>query len=1634
MKPKVPTVSKSSGTIAAFLRLTGTRFICTRSGFLRNSRRIIEVSPTAINILSLDLQPRDAFALEDVLEVQVTGDTTDQLCIRTKAGSETFYCEARTRLLAALYTVLRSHLKEARTNYDVSIRFPHSESSTIATLSVNDWGILDVTNSRERQLLPQQTILPFFSITCICPLSDHPRDFGIICANGSRVIISCENRHLFLAHISENTFQRLGYTIESSTLSLSNFLAQYSPPDAEREVASIWPSNHGKLPLAATVQRHFFSHWADTVDDSCAFKLAAHSDGLREMSGPHVVSFVPWDAVECFVKQWGSASVFGIKMVEGPCFLWSLDPDCDAFLINCVSIYKHAVRWSYLFSPRLNCEDTSFDRYIWGGPGSRNCDVELEEGLMKRIVSASDRMTHECESVIVDYYANVFHPGDPSKDRSLSRTIVRILLHETQRGLKDPFLYQLAMLAARLFQRKGHFEDACSYQSLTDIVAYGLSSNEQMLTWSISELLLAASCSPDGSQNKAELANRSALLPGTTMDAVTAILAHPQLHERHLGTSAALHFLDVLVYSRADNTPFDVNRAMLQRFRTLRRRIYNLTRSPVLTTSVSATKLLIVVLQGSNAEDVSRIQNECRDDTTLLWHLLLCLDGHPDQRTTSMSVVELFFHENASCMSLLNRILPATIPLGLKEKWVEASSAVLRHKAQRSAAAENSLGREVTLNWAKFFEYLNGDYFQPDLIWNATTRGELTAALKRQLEIFAHAEVSGNRQITWNYSEFEVSYTSLAEKIRVGRFYIELLLVDDTPLAAFDGVVRLLGGLFLRLLTSSIEKERSVCLRVMTKLYRTSNQEPLDPHALNCVVNLLRVLSPSLQLQAMEFFGVALQHPGNARNFVSFGGIMEILTIITRPRADFSNMTSKTSPVPPSVVPLSSSPPQQSTPRTRRASISIDDNDALLYSVIKVLNTVCELQPAVCSLGRPIRPIPAVRRLILEPNHIVLLTDILGSRTPRVVKATLELIQEAIIGHGTLTLDSAFASAGTIPSLLALAASPEDAIALCASQIIFNSYFNSDGKISSNTSELELFKWIPVWLAWELSSEGPIKFAEILRGGISSPKCVWTREDTSELLDVCSTLHAPDSPIGIEHAESLMFLPSRKELGGYFVSRLVSDWKEINPAGHVFDWSSKDPVDLLQCLISRLSHSDAIDNFQLHSALHKCIKLFCQTPAFASWPGCQDVLVICVSTFLHHYSSIHFRPESKSIFLFAASCLDYVSSSSSENVLLMSAVPVPTNFDALSCCFRAICSGIIQSLSTLSMETLTLASFCSRLPPSSLTNDIDLISSSTSYCCNVARFFGSEINSLVPQLIYQYIPLILISSNDSSAVNACCKLLLTLSSLISSEMLDLDCGLVEVLLFKILQLDKNSPQLALLAQALFQLCSDHSKLLSVCVRYIPAFIIPLHVNPKSEGSGDADATLITSSLKHFCGHFFEDTLVPDCVWTENCRKELLDVLWHRIVVLPNMMLSVSDDTIIRPVLSQCSEKFASSVQAKYTSVYGVYLELFVTQSKWSFRESKALFEELFIELTKVYQDADSPKSPVDSQDTQYVSSFVLILCFPHYLQSFYCVSLFRTRCTSVAQLASVSRHRSKSCFAKECSKACIFEENICECR
>ncbi|CAN7988684.1 unnamed protein product [Ixodes hexagonus] len=84
------------------------------------------------------------------------------------------------------------------------------------------------------------------------------------------------------------------------------------------------------------------------------------------------------------------------------------------------------------------------------------------------------------------------------------------------------------------------------------------------------------------------------------------------------------------------------------------------------------------------------------------------------------------------------------------------------------------------VNWPMFYYQFRQDHARPDLIWNFRTREELRDALDAELRTFSHdQELSQGTPVSWNHREFEVIYASLADEVRVGDYFLRLLLEED---------------------------------------------------------------------------------------------------------------------------------------------------------------------------------------------------------------------------------------------------------------------------------------------------------------------------------------------------------------------------------------------------------------------------------------------------------------------------------------------------------------------------------------------------------------------------------------------------------------------------------------------------------------------------------------------------------------------------------------------------------------------------------------------------------------------------------------------------------------------------------------
>ena len=86
-----------------------------------------------------------------------------------------------------------------------------------------------------------------------------------------------------------------------------------------------------------------------------------------------------------------------------------------------------------------------------------------------------------------------------------------------------------------------------------------------------------------------------------------------------------------------------------------------------------------------------------------------------------------------------------------------------------------------TNNWPLFYYFFDQDHSKPDLIWNYKTRQELKDGLETEIQAFLQdRELCGGTLISWNHTEFQIIYHSLADEIKIGDYFLRLLLTGDS--------------------------------------------------------------------------------------------------------------------------------------------------------------------------------------------------------------------------------------------------------------------------------------------------------------------------------------------------------------------------------------------------------------------------------------------------------------------------------------------------------------------------------------------------------------------------------------------------------------------------------------------------------------------------------------------------------------------------------------------------------------------------------------------------------------------------------------------------------------------------------------
>ncbi|PAV78254.1 hypothetical protein WR25_17655 isoform D [Diploscapter pachys] len=143
----------------------------------------------------------------------------------------------------------------------------------------------------------------------------------------------------------------------------------------------------------------------------------------------------------------------------------------------------------------------------------------------------------------------------------------------------------------------------------------------------------------------------------------------------------------------------------------------------------------------------------------------------------------------------------------------EPRPVVLRKRRQR---VRNNV------NWKLFAYEFQRDHAKADLMWNEKTREEFRHAIESELRaLISEKEQSpSDMPISWNHTEFQVRYPSLQEEVKIGDYYLRLLLQEtDESATPIHNPLEFFNNVYHRFLLSSKPEMRCLCLRAMAVTY-----------------------------------------------------------------------------------------------------------------------------------------------------------------------------------------------------------------------------------------------------------------------------------------------------------------------------------------------------------------------------------------------------------------------------------------------------------------------------------------------------------------------------------------------------------------------------------------------------------------------------------------------------------------------------------------------------------------------------------------------------------------------------------------------------------------------------------------------
>ncbi len=437
------------------------------------------------------------------------------------------------------------------------------------------------------------------------------------------------------------------------------------------------------------------------------------------------------------------------------------------------------------------------------------------------------------------------------------------------------------------------------------------------------------------------------------------------------------------------------------------------------------------------------------------------------------------------------------------------------------------------------------------------TRQELQECLESEIRQFIQdRELSGGNLISWNYAEFAVDYKSLADEIRIGDYFLRVLLEEDRARkedgdgeehdedSPINRSGEFFNDLYHRFLLTPKTEMKCLCLQAMTVVYGRHHAEIGPFNDTKYIVQMLdRTSDRGERDRLLLFLSRLVRHRENALAFTRAGGARALVDLLPLAHlhakrnvvADQSTAietqadgergearekewyhgSADNGPV--SFVELCRLfDEKQVTPRTKVWAQGMEGwkllqqvpqlrwtliakgqafmNESELASlVLDVLTTVCRFYPSRDSDGAIIRPLPRIKQELSSQSNLPHLVQLLLTFEPVLVEKVATLLH--LVLEDNPRLPTLYLTGYFFFVLMYMGSNVLPIgrfLAVSHSKQSFRSEDKDHSSAAAGNSILG--QMLPDAMVAYLTNHGPEKFAEIFLGEFDTPEAIWNSE------------------------------------------------------------------------------------------------------------------------------------------------------------------------------------------------------------------------------------------------------------------------------------------------------------------------------------------------------------------------------------------------------------------------------------------------------------------------------------------------------------------------------------------------------------